>query len=337
MPRGRRVLVEGGLYHVYNRFACGEDVFADPEEAVEFSELLREVKKRDGLTIYAWALLSNHFHIAVRTSAVPLSRSMQRLQGGFAKRFNRRWGRSGPLWQSRYQARVIDSQDYFEQVILYIHLNPVRAGLVEDAVDHIFCGHRELVKRVRDPLIDVDHALMSFGSTLKEARRRYKGRIRTGLDKSPSAEWEENFGLLGPRDRELLALEPIHIDELGRSTGLERPALDAVRFLEAACSILNVETERLASSRRDRGTAALRRLITAVGVERWGQRAGQLAALLNKHPVAVSRWVSDAARQRQEEAVFGQETENLDEALSAWALDAYERGEFALDLEDNHE
>ena len=111
MPRGRRVLVEGGLYHVYNRFARGEDVFADPEEAVEFSDLLREVKQRDGLTVYAWALLSNHYHIAVRTSAVPLSRSMQRLQGGFANKFNRRWRRSGPLWQSRYQARVIDSQD----------------------------------------------------------------------------------------------------------------------------------------------------------------------------------------------------------------------------------
>ena len=60
MPRGRRLLVEGGLYHVYNRFARGEDVFAVPEEAVEFSELLREVKQRDGLTIYGGALLSNH-------------------------------------------------------------------------------------------------------------------------------------------------------------------------------------------------------------------------------------------------------------------------------------
>jgi putative transposase len=337
MPRGRRLLVEGGLYHVYNRFARGEDVFADPEEAMEFSELLREVKQRDGLTIHGWALLSNHFHIAVRTSAVPLSRSMQRLQGGFAKRFNRRWGRSGPLWQSRYQARVIDSQDYCEQVILYIHLNPVRAGLVDNPADHVFCGHRELVKRIRDPLVDVDNALISFGSTLKEARRHYNERIRTGLEKSPSGAWEGIFGLLGPRDRELSAPEPFHIDVLGRSTGLERPVLDAVRFLEAACSSLDVESERLASSRRDRETAALRRLITAVGVERWGQRAGQLAALLNKHPVAVSRWVSDAARQRQEEPAFGEEMENLDEVLSAWALDAYKRGEFALNLDENHE
>ena len=72
-------------------------------------------------------------------------------------------------------------------------------------------------------------------------------------------------------------------------------------------------------------------------MERWGQRAGQLAALLNKHPVAVSRWVSDAARQRQEEPAFGEEMENLDKVLSAWALDAYKRGEFALDLDENHE
>ena len=107
MPRGRRVIVEGGLYHVYNRFARGEDLFRDPEEAVEFLELLREVKQRDGLTIYAWALLSNHFHIALRASAIPLSRTMQRLQGGFAKSFNRRWRRTGPLWQSRYEARFV--------------------------------------------------------------------------------------------------------------------------------------------------------------------------------------------------------------------------------------
>jgi len=55
MPRGRRVMVEGGLYHEYNRFARGESVFTDQDEVVEFAELLGEVKQRDGLTIYAWA------------------------------------------------------------------------------------------------------------------------------------------------------------------------------------------------------------------------------------------------------------------------------------------
>ena len=327
-------MVEGGLHHVYNRFARGEDVFADPEEAADFSELLREIKQRDGLTIYAWALLSNHFHIAVRASAIPLSRTMQRLQGGFAKRLNRRWGRTGPLWQSRYQARYIDSQAYFEQVIIYIHLNPVRAGLVDDPAAHVFCGHREIVRRIRNTLVDVDHALISFGRTSKEARRHYNERIRAGMDEGPLEEWEGLFGLLGPRDRDLSAPEPIHVDVLGRSSGLERPPVSVGRYLEAACSIVGVETERLASSRRDRQTAAWRRLIAAVGVERWGQRPGELGALLKKHPVAVSRWVADAARQRNDDPAVGEGMDELDEVLSAWALEACARGEFGIDLDE---
>ena len=337
MPRGRRVMVEGGLYHVYNRFARSEGVFTDPEEAVEFAELLREVRQRDGLTIYAWALLSNQFHLALLTSAVPLSMSMQRLQGGYAKRFNRRWDRTGPLWQSRYQAGHIDSQADFEQVILYIHLNPVRAGLVDDPAAHVFCGHRELVTRIRDPFVDVDHALISFGGTLNEARKSYKERMPAGLDRSLPREWEGAFGLLGPRDRDFDASEPVHIDELGRSTGRERPTLGADRFVEVACSILDVELERLASSRRDRKTAALRKLIAAVGVERWGHRVGHLATLLNKHPVAISRWVSDVARQRHDEPAIAEEVESLDKALNSCALDAQRRGEFALEQDPNEE
>ena len=61
MPRNPRVFVEGGIYHVYNRFASGEAVFAGPDVVLEFIELLRYVKKRDGWTVFAWALMSNHF------------------------------------------------------------------------------------------------------------------------------------------------------------------------------------------------------------------------------------------------------------------------------------
>ena len=330
MPRGRRVLVEGGIYHVYNRFARGEGVFSDPDEALKFSELLREVKRRDGLTIFAWALLSNHYHLVVRTSVVPLSRSMQRLQGGFARRFNRRWERSGPLWQSRYQARVIDSQEYVEQAIIYVHLNPVRAGLVENPVDYVFCGHRELAKKTREPLTDVDQALISFGSSPKTARKHYRARIRTGLQQEPSEEWQTFFGKQGPRDRDFDAPVAASVDMLGRSTGLERPCVDPVRFLEAACTILDVDWDVLASSRRDRKTASLRRLVAAVAVERWGQRAGQLAKLLKKHPVAVSRWVADATRQRIEDPGYTEELDALDKALNDWALKAHEKGNLAV-------
>ena len=66
MPRRPRVVIAGGLYHVYNRCARGEPVFAGPQEAIEFVELARAVKERDGLTVFAWTVLSSHFHMALR-------------------------------------------------------------------------------------------------------------------------------------------------------------------------------------------------------------------------------------------------------------------------------
>lgn len=320
MPRRRQVLVEGGLYHVYNRFARGEGVFADSEEAVEFTELIREVKARDGMTVFAWALLSNHYHLAVRTSAVPLSRTMKYLQGTYSRRFNRRWRRTGPLWQSRYQARLIEDQDYFDQVMVYVHLNPVRAGLVDDPEDYVFSGHREIMGKVKNPLVDVDDALIGFGDTLKKGRRHYVNRVRTGLEEDPVGQSTRGLALFPPPDRGLEAHETAFVDELGRSTGLERPTLEADEYLAAACAILGVEIERLASRRRDSETAAVRQMVAAVGIERWGQRAGRIATMLEKHPVAVSRWVAEAARARQFDPGIEEKMTRLDEELSTWAL-----------------
>jgi REP element-mobilizing transposase RayT len=73
MPRRRRVFVEGGIYHVHNRFARGAELFSEPEEAVEFIAILRKASHRDDLRVCAWALMFNHYHMAVRASQIPLS------------------------------------------------------------------------------------------------------------------------------------------------------------------------------------------------------------------------------------------------------------------------
>ncbi len=108
MPRRPRVFAEGGIYHVYNRFARGAGLFADPEEAIEFLEILRKARDRDGLTVFAWAMMSNHYHLAVRAGPVPLSRTMGYVQARFGQRYNRLHRSSGPRWQSRYKARMVE-------------------------------------------------------------------------------------------------------------------------------------------------------------------------------------------------------------------------------------
>ena len=327
MPRRPRILIEGGLYHVYNRFARGESVFADPEEAIEFVELLRDVKQRDGLTILAWAVLSNHYHLAVRTSAIPLSRTMKHLQGTYSRKFNRRWRRSGPLWQSRYQARLVEDQQYLDQVIIYIHLNPVRAGLVDDSVNYKLCGHREMLGKVRSPLVDVDDALICFGDTVRQARQAYRRKMRTALGEDTDTESSvHGFRLMDICDRSLEGRGGAFVDEQGRSTGLERPRLEAADFLTIACESLETEMEFLASTRRDQTRAKLRVLVATVGIERWGQRSGALAPLLRKHPDAVSRWVREGARLRSSDPEFSDAMDDLDLRLSKEAINRVKRG-----------
>lgn len=316
MPRPPRILIEGGLYHVYNRFARGEDVFSNSDEAIVFLDLLRKLKQRDELQVLAWCLLSNHFHLAVRTSAVPLSRTMHTLQGSYARKFNRRWTRSGPLWQSRYQTRPVDSQQYFEQLVIYIHLNPVRAGLVDDPVEHDLCGHRDLLGMEPDPILDVDDALSSFGTTQKRARRSYLKRLNVALAEQERTEVSEQTPWWKP-ERELQpASGGAYVDELGRSTGLERARLDATEFVELVCSLLGITPESLAGNLKDQKISMQRQIVATLGIERWSQRAGNLGEVLGKNPDVVSRWARTGAERRTTDPEFAEVLDQLDAALS---------------------
>lgn len=325
MPRRPRVFVEGGIYHVYNRFASGEPVFADPEEALEFIELLRTVKQRDEWTIFAWVLMSNHYHLAVRSSAVPISRGLHYLQGRFSQRFNRRRRRTGALWQSRYQAKPINEQSYLDQVILYIHLNPVAGGLAQRPADHVFGGHREIVKRVSNPVIDIDSCLLSFGQKEKGARKAYLSAIRHGC-RELGTEPEAAAGpkeMLFRRDRDLCQDDPgPYLDELKRSAGLERPELSAQEYVGRCASCLGVEVYDIASRSRRRSVVESRRLIVTLGRERWGQRTKDLGLVLGKSADTVTYIQREGIRQRLEDEAFRQSFECLDGQMVEMHTDA---------------
>ncbi len=321
MPRRRRVMIEGGLYHVYNRFARGEEVFGDPEEGKRFVDRLRDTKDRGGFLVFAWCVMSNHFHLALRSSAVPLSRSMHFLQNGFSRDFNRRWRRTGPLWQSRYQAKLIDEQDYLSGVITYIHLNPVRAGLVNDPSKYTLSGHRDLMGKIRSPLCDVNEALSCFGATVKSARLAYASNLKHAMKEDGLGGEIGSLPWWG-RDQELdLDENRPYVDVSGRSTGLERPRLRAEQFVTLACELLDIDVSQIASSRQDSATGRVRRMIASCGIERWEQRAGELAVIFRKHSVVLSRWASEARRLCREDEAFAAEVEALDQALSEAALE----------------
>jgi len=178
MPRRPRVFVEGLISHVYNRVGRGEAPFKLADEADRFVGLLDDVKRRDGLTLFAWCLMPNHDHLAVRTSTVPLWRSMRVLQHRYAQAFNRRCKVFGPLWQSRYMARPVTEQPSLLRLLAYIHLNPVVAGMVDDPERYRWSGHRELVCRSPAGLLDADEVFRLFGGTRRQALKTYLELLR---------------------------------------------------------------------------------------------------------------------------------------------------------------
>jgi putative transposase len=127
--------------------------------AMIFVERLSRIISDSETLCYAWALIPNHFHLLLRTGNVPITTVMRRLFTGYAVSFNHRHKRHGRLFQNRYKSILCQEDPYLLELVRYIHLNPLRAGIVKDlkTLDkYAYCGHSRLTGHVSDDWEAVD-------------------------------------------------------------------------------------------------------------------------------------------------------------------------------------
>ena len=127
-------------------------VFRNKTDREDFLKRLAVLCEEGALIVYAWTLMFNHFHILVRTGNQPLSKSMRRLLTGYVINFNLRHKRYGHLFQNRYKSIVCEDDPYLLELTRYIHLNPLRAGIVKDmiALSHYpWTGHSVLIDKIK--------------------------------------------------------------------------------------------------------------------------------------------------------------------------------------------
>src|ERR671911_71686 len=130
MPRvPRSQLPSPSWYHVICRGVEQRTIVLDDRDREAWFKLLVEVEGRFGWKLHAWTLLDNHFHLLVETTQPQLSGGMQRLNGLHAIRFNRRYARTGHLFQGRFETRVVESEEYLQTLVRYIYENATRIGL----------------------------------------------------------------------------------------------------------------------------------------------------------------------------------------------------------------
>jgi len=131
LVRRTRVEYPGAIYHVIQRGNNGESVFDGPEERNYLTELLCSSVKTDGVELFAYVIMSNHYHLALRTGIEPLSKVMHRINTGYSMYYNRKMKRTGHVFQGRYKAIPVHEENYIISSVRYIHRNPVKAGICE--------------------------------------------------------------------------------------------------------------------------------------------------------------------------------------------------------------
>jgi len=185
MPRRARLDAPGTLHHVIVRGIEQRDIISDDLDRLDFVSRMGTIATETSTIIYAWALMTNHAHILMRSGPPGLTKFMQRFLTGYAAGYNQRHHRHGHLFQNRYKSIVCEEDSYFMELVRYIHLNPLRANLVESLsrLDRYrWSGHSVLMGRRRNKWQDKDYVLQWFGTTEGEAKRAYREFVKLGIN-----------------------------------------------------------------------------------------------------------------------------------------------------------
>jgi REP element-mobilizing transposase RayT len=177
MPRCPRLDVPGTLHHVIARGIEKGLIVRDDEDREAFVMRLGNAATLTRTSVYGWALLPNHVHLLLRSSALGLPAFMRRLLTGYAITFNKRHERHGHLFENRYKSIVCEEDSYFQELVRYIHLNPLRAGLCADMTDlgrYPWCGHSVIMGKVQYPWQDREYVLSWFGKRENDALAAYR-------------------------------------------------------------------------------------------------------------------------------------------------------------------
>jgi putative transposase len=159
MPRQARLDAPGALHHIMVRGINKTDIFTDNLDKARFLERLGENVTEGICSIYAWVLMDNHVHLLFKSGKHGISAVMRKLLTWYAQYFNRRHNRTGHLFQNRYKSILCDEENYLHALIRYIHLNPVRAQIVntiEELDRYPWSGHSTIIGKSKHIWMGID-------------------------------------------------------------------------------------------------------------------------------------------------------------------------------------
>jgi len=204
MARPWRIQFPGAVYHVMSRGNNFQDVFLDVRDRQDFLDLLGRACDRFHLHPFAFCLMTNHFHLFLRTAEANLAVAMKWLNATYTVRANHRQHRVGHLFQGRYRAVLVANEAHWLHLSIYLHLNPVRAKLVKDPVEYEWSSYRDCIQpQPRFDWLRRAEILAEYGPSEAIGRRRYRQESLRLAGQQPSF-WEALHQGMAQSSREAL-------------------------------------------------------------------------------------------------------------------------------------
>jgi len=319
MPRQARLDAPGTLHHVMARGIEGIDIFLTDKDRNDFLVHLAEQCEAEALRVYAWAFIPNHFHLLVRTGNRPIFASMRKILTGYVVRFNRRHQRRGHLFQNRYKSTVCEEDPYLLELARYIHLNPLRAGIVSSVKEldrYPWTGHSAIMGIVKREWQDTEEILSHFGRGRGVAVKRYVAFLEEGISLRERPElvgggllrsaggWSEvvsrrRRGIGMASDERILGSAGFVERVIAEAEAKERETLRLRRKVPELSALLREVAERegtdkdeLRAPRRTRGVVRVIKLFCQVAVRKYGHSGASVARFLGVTTSLVNRYAA---------------------------------------------
>lgn len=273
MSRLFRLDWDGAINHVMARGVAKCEIFLDFPDRDRFAERLRKYSLETGVRVYAWVLMPNHIHMITETGSTPLSKLMHKLLGDHAKFFNMKHDRVGHLFQNRFHSVLVESEHYMMRLVRYIHLNPVKAGIVpslDDLDTYRWSSHPDLVTPSRATWWTKQKVLELFGHSQAAGVRKYRSYLASDMT-SEVEDLETGTFRIGPR-----GLETVSPHAVGVTTGINHRILGSKAF---ATQVLDRVRQHRGAGIRSRGTEhEMVRMIIEMALTHWSITLQQLTA-----------------------------------------------------------
>jgi len=323
MPRKARIDASGCLHHIIARGIDHQDLFNDETDREKFIDRLGTIVAETNTICYAWCLMPNHFHLLFKTGGIPIATIMRRLLTGHAIYFNRRHHRNGHLFQNRYKSILCQEDTYLKELIRYIHLNPLRARIVQTlkALDsYRYSGHSTIMGRYKTTWQSTEEVLLLFAARKSKARQLYRRFIRGGIELGQRPDlmggglvrsaggWTavkslRKAGLFLKSDERILGdgdfvntVLSLANEQLDRKYAITAKGIDFESLIQGVTHFLSIPRDDVFGPSKKRDVVLARNLICYWGISELGLTATHISKDLG---ISVSTASTAAARGRQ--------------------------------------